>query len=67
VEWITAREAGRRLGVTHPLVPRIAALNGVRIRVLAGVAKTKYLAEDIDRLAASMVQVATRQTERATA
>lgn len=52
--WITAREAGRRLGIRHQAVARVAEEADIRRLVIPG-RWTMYHAGDIDQLRASAV------------
>jgi hypothetical protein len=63
-EWISGIEAARRLGISAPVVPRVSAANGIRIRVLPGT-YTRYHAGDIDALAARAVQLDGRRKPEA--
>lgn len=52
--WITAREAGRRLGIRHGSVARVAGEANIRRLVIPG-RWTMYHAGDIDQLKARAV------------
>lgn len=64
-EWISLREASRRLGISPNTFPRVSAANAIRRRVLPGTF-TKYHAGDVAALVASAVQINVRRKARAT-
>lgn len=53
-EWISRREAARRLGIWPGAVPRVAEANGIRQYTLNG-ARVRYSAADIARVVASSI------------
>jgi hypothetical protein len=63
--WISARAVARTLGISIHAVPRVAAANGIRRKVVPGT-WTRFNKEDVDRVAAAAIvdeQPAPRRAE----
>lgn len=59
-EWIWRMEMARRLGTTPLAAERIAKAAGVRILLMPGMDSPKYNAEDVARVLAESISVASR-------
>jgi hypothetical protein len=63
-QYITAREAARRLGVHHNSIMRILVAGGVRKRVLPAT-KPRWSAEDVEALRQASIQGSGPESGRA--